>query len=158
MRLFYKTSIHGNHQNNEIQSIEIRLANTTDAEYITLLGRVTFPQTFGYYFRDKNDLLAYYNRTFSVAKIRSGFEYPNNLFWLALADDLPVGYAKLNSKTKFSPSEKICQMQKIYVIQGILSMKISLELQNSLLNTAREKRHDKIWLSVLESNERAINF
>ncbi|WP_297704473.1 GNAT family N-acetyltransferase [uncultured Eudoraea sp.] len=141
-----------------MQSIEIRLANTTDAEYITLLGRVTFPQTFGYYFRDKNDLLAYYNRTFSVAKIRSGFENPNNLFWLALVDDLPVGYAKLNSPTRFSSSENICQMQKIYVLQDFLSMKIGLELQNSLLNTAREKGFDKIWLSVPKSNERAINF
>ena len=143
-----------------MQKIEIRLASSTDAEFIALLGRVTFQETFGHYFRDKNDLLDYYNRTFSVEKIRSGLEKSDNIFWISLVDDLPVGYAKLklNSPTEFSPSANICQLQKIYVLKDFLSMKIGLELQNNLLTTAKEKGFEKIWLSVLGSNERAINF
>lgn len=143
-----------------MQKIEIRFANSTDAEYIALLGRVTFQETFGHYFRDKNDLLEYYNRTFSVEKIRTSLEKSDNVYWLSLVDDLPVGYAKLklNSPTDFSTSANICQLQKIYVLKDFLSMKIGLELQNNLLATASEKGFQKIWLSVLGSNERAINF
>ena len=48
--------------------------------------------------------------------------------------------------------------KKIYVLKDFLSMKIDLELQNSLLATASERGFEKIWLSVLGSNERAINF
>ena len=40
----------------------------------------------------------------------------------------------------------------------LLSMKIGFELQNLLLEKAKELGFEKIWLSVLDSNERAINF
>ena len=140
--------------------IEIRIANNSDAEYIALLGRITFTETFGHFFRNKTDLLDYYNRTFSVEKIKSGLKNPSNVFWIAFVDELPVGYAKLklNSKSKFIQSENICQLQKIYVLHDFLSMKIGLQLQNRLIDKAREKQFEKIWLSALESNKRAINF
>ena len=140
--------------------IEIRLANNADAECIALLGRITFTETFGHLFRDQHDLLEYYNRTFSVEKIRKGLSNPNNVFWVALVDDLPVGYAKLKLKAKleFIESENVCQLQKIYVLRDFLSMKIGFELQNRMLGKAREKGFDEIWLSVLQSNDRAVNF
>ena len=37
-------------------------------------------------------------------------------------------------------------------------MKIGFELQNELLKKARELNYENIWLSVLNSNERALNF
>lgn len=141
-------------------NIEIRLAKKEDAKYIALLGRITFTETFGHFFRDKQDLLDYYNLTFSVEKIENGIEKPNNVFWIAFVNRLPVGYAKLklNSKSEFMKSKKSCQLQKIYVLKDFLSMKIGFELQNLLLKKAKELEFDKIWLSVLNSNERAISF
>lgn len=140
--------------------MEIRLANNSDAECIALLGRITFTETFGHLFRDHNDLLEYYQRTFSVEKIKKGLKTPNNFFWLALVDDLPVGYAKLklNVKTVFSSSENTCQLQKIYVLRDFQYMKIGLELQNRMLDKAKEKGFEEIWLSVLHTNDRAIGF
>src|SRR5690606_37570602 len=111
-------------------------------------------------YRDKQDLLNYYNATFSVEKIENGMVKPNNLFWIAFADRLPVGYAKLklNSRSEFIDSGNICQLQKIYVLKDFLSMQIGSELQNILLKKAKELGFEKIWLSVLNSNERAISF
>ena len=37
-------------------------------------------------------------------------------------------------------------------------MKIGFELQDHLLKKAKELNFNKVWLSVLNSNERAINF
>ena len=37
-------------------------------------------------------------------------------------------------------------------------MKIGLGLQDALLKKAKELTFDNVWLSVLDSNERAINF
>lgn len=140
--------------------IEIRLAKKEDAQCIALLGRITFTETFGLLFRDKQDLLNYYNSTFSVEKIENGIAKPNNVFWIAFANRLPVGYAKLklNSKSEFVESKNICQLQKIYVLKDFLSLKIGFKLQNILLKKAKELEFNKIWLSVLNSNERAINF
>ena len=148
-------------QNSELMSnLEIRLAKKEDAPFIAFLGRITFTETFGHFFRDKQDLLDYYNLTFSVEKIENGIEKPNNVFWIAFVNRLPVGYAKLklNSKSEFMESKNICQLQKIYVLKDFLSMRIGFELQNLLLKKSKELKFNKIWLSVLNSNERAINF
>ena len=143
-----------------MNAIEIRLARKEDAPSIALLGRTTFTETFGHFFRDPQDLIDYYNSTFSVQKIEAGIEKPNNLFWIAFANRLPVGYAKLklHSKSDFVDSKEVCQLQKIYVLKDFLSMKIGLELQRTLLEKAKDLRFTEIWLSVLNSNERAIRF
>ena len=143
-----------------MNNVEIRLAEKKDAQFIALLGRITFTETFGHFFRDKQDLLDYYNSTFSVEKIEIGIEKPNNVFWIAFVNRLPVGYAKLklNSTSEFMELKNTCQLQKIYILKDFLSIKIGFELQNILLKKAKELEFNNIWLSVLNSNERAINF
>ena len=143
-----------------MNTIEIRLAKKEDARFIALLGRTTFTETFGHFFRDQKDLIDYYNFTFSVQKIEDGIKKPNNIFWIAFVNRLPVGYAKLKlySNSEFIESKDVCQLQKIYVLKDFLSMKIGFGLQDLLLKKAKELNFNKIWLSVLNSNERAINF
>ena len=143
-----------------MNTIEIRVAKEEDAQFIALLGRVTFTETFGHLFRDQKDLIDYYNRTFPVQKIEDGMKKKNNIFWIAFVNRLPVGYAKLklDSESEFIDSKDVCQLQKIYVLKDFLSMKIGFELQDSLLKKAKELNFDKVWLSVLNSNERAVNF
>lgn len=140
--------------------ISIRRANNEDAKFISLLGRITFGEAFGHLFRDKNDLLEYYNRTFSVAKMEKGLASPSNKFWIALVDELPVGYAKmkLNSTSEFIDSKNICQLQKIYVLGDFLSMKIGSKMQDLMLHEAKQDGFDEIWLSVWDGNEKAIRF
>jgi ribosomal protein S18 acetylase RimI-like enzyme len=142
------------------QNLLIREASTDDAPIIALLARLTFGETFGHYFRDPNDLLDYYERTFSVAKIASGLSKRVNVFWLAFVNDLPVGYGKLklSSDSPFIDSTKVCQLQKIYVLKDFLSQKIGHQLQNHLLSKAKMLGFEHVWLSVLQSNERAIHF
>lgn len=143
-----------------MNNLEIRLATKEDAQFIALLGRITFTETFGHFFRDEQDLLDYFAETFSVEKIERGIAKANNAFWIAFVNRLPVGYAKLklNSISGFIDSEQTCQLQKVYVLKDFLSMKIGFELQNLLLEKAKELNFKQIWLSVLHSNERAINF
>lgn len=143
-----------------MEEIIVRRAHIKDATYIALLGRFTFTETFGHLFSDQNDLLSYYNRTFSVEKIEKSIEKQTNLFWIAFVNRLPVGYSKLklSSTSEFIHSKKVCQLQKIYVLKDFLSMKIGLKLQDLLLEKATKMGNKKIWLSVLNSNDRAINF
>ena len=44
-----------------MNTIEIRLAKKEEAQFIALLGRITFIETFGHLFRDQKDLVDYYN-------------------------------------------------------------------------------------------------
>lgn len=140
--------------------IEIRIATTDDAAHIALLGRITFQETFGHLFNDEQDLLDYYDATFAVDKIENSFSKPNNVYWIAFVDRLPVGYAKLklNSKSAFISDSAICQLQKIYVLKDFLAMKIGYALQNLLLDKVKTEGFNQVWLSVLHTNERAIRF
>ncbi len=140
--------------------MEIRNATIKDATTIALLGRITFTDTFGHLFRDKQDLLNYLNLTFSVDKIEKSIVKSNTIYWLSFVEKLPVGYAKLklNSHSEFLDTEKACQLQKIYVLKDFLSQKIGFHLQCRLFEKAKEEGNEKIWLSVLESNQRAKSF
>lgn len=140
--------------------IQLREAHIQGAVVIALLARITFTETFGHYFRDPTDLGNYLDKTFGVSKLRSSLSKPNNVFWLAYVDELPVGYAKLklHSPSPFLNSDAVCQLQKIYVLKDFLSQKVGLALQEILLKKAQEKGLQKIWLSVLKENERAIRF
>ncbi len=141
--------------------VVVRKATDADAQIIALLARVTFRETFGTNFKDPQDLLDYFNSTFSVQKLRSSINRDNNVFWIALYDDLPVGYAKLkkHSPSAFiSDSQKVSQLQKIYVLKDFLAMKIGQNLQNELLAECKLIGTEYVWLSVLKANERAIRF
>ena len=140
--------------------MEIRKATYSDAVTIALLGRFTFTETFGHLFRDPQDLLEYLDRTFNVEKLSKSIDKPNNRYWLAFIDNLPVGYAKLklNSPSTFLETDDVCQLQKIYVLKDFLSRKVGLALQSKLLEKAKKLGYDKIWLSVLKDNQRAIKF
>lgn len=140
--------------------MQIREATTKDAKAISQLAKTTFDETFGYLFADRQILLDYFERTFSIEKIRSGIQKENNVFWLAYVEDKLVGYAKLkiHSPSEFVKGTNVSQLQKIYVLKEYLSMKIGLQLQETLLQKAREVGSKQIWLSVFHDNPRAINF
>ncbi|SNZ01843.1 GNAT family N-acetyltransferase [Flagellimonas pacifica] len=140
--------------------MQIVEASVREATYIALLARFTFTETFGHYFKDKTDLENYLQQTFNVKKLRNSLTKPNNIFWLAYIDDLPVGYGKLklNSPSHFITDKNVCQLQKIYVLKDFLSKKVGLALQTKILERAVSSPAQKIWLSVLKSNERAIQF
>lgn len=140
--------------------MNIRVANSKDAEIIARLAKTTFDETFGYLFLDRQVLLDYFDVYFNVDKIRQGLQKENNVFWLAFVDEKPVGYSKLKvqSPSDFVDGSYVSQLQKIYVLKDYLSMKIGLELQESLLKKARDLGSKHIWLSVFEDNRRAIRF
>lgn len=140
--------------------IQIREATTNDAPLIALLARTTFTDTFGHYFSDPNDLETYLDHTFNVSKLKTSLTKANNIFWLAHYNEIPVGYAKLklHSPSKFISTATCCQLQKIYVLKDYLSKKVGGPLQETLLERAKKEGFEKIWLSVLKANARAIRF
>lgn len=138
----------------------IRRAAVSDAAVIALLARVTFSETFSALFSDQQDLLDYFDHSFSVEKIRSSIEKENNIYVLAFYKDLPVGYAKFK---KYSPSPfinaaAIAQLQKIYVLKDFLFKGIGQQLLHSLFDKMEALEKEWLWLSVFVDNIKAIRF
>ena len=144
-----------------MEPLVIRKANIDDAKVIASMARITFDETFGYLFNDPQDLVDYFNVTFSEEKIASSLQKNNNVFWLAFFNNKPVGYAKLKVH---SPSEfidettKVSQLQKIYVLQDYLGQRIGQQLQDELFNEVKLLNSKHLWLSVFIDNSRAISF
>jgi ribosomal protein S18 acetylase RimI-like enzyme len=130
------------------------------AAIVALLGRVTFAETFGYLFRSHaGELRAYLDTTFGVAKIRTSLGKPENAYWLALREGLPVGYAKLKhpSAPSRQPLRDAAQLQKIYVLNEFLGEGVGKALMQETLAEAAQ-RAPTVWLDVLHENKRAIEF
>lgn len=140
--------------------VQIRLATPADAEKIVFLGRTTFREAFGAFFEDQKNLERYLETTFNRSKIKKSLGKENNVYWIAFVEDVPVGYAKLKLKSscEFLETEKVSQLQKIYVLQEYLPMKIGKRLQDTLITRAKKTRNDELWLSVWNGNSRAIRF
>jgi ribosomal protein S18 acetylase RimI-like enzyme len=139
---------------------EIRRATPGDAVTVALLGRITFAESFGHLFRSHpQELRSYLDRTFGVGKIEISLAKPGNVYWLALRDLLPVGYAKLKhpSAPSGEAGKNAAQLQKIYVLNEFLGERIGEALLQQVLPEAK-RRAPTLWLDVLHENERAISF
>lgn len=142
-------------------SAELRAAGVEDAAVVALLGRITFSETFGSLFRDhQDDLHAYLDATFGVAKIERSLGKPENAYWLAFNQGLPVGYAKLKhpSPVVSLPQDDVAQLQKLYVLRDFLGQGIGRPLLQAVLDRAAAVQAAAVWLAVLRANRRAIHF
>lgn len=139
-------------------STEIRRAAPEDAATIALLGRVTFTETFGHLFADcPHDRQTYLSITFGVAKIEESLCKPQNFYWLAFTDRLPVGYAKLKHPSPARGMPNAAQLQKIYVLHDQLGAGLGSSLLTGTLREAQQ-RAPTIWLDMLRENTRAVRF
>lgn len=140
--------------------LEIRKANVNDAATLALLAQMTFKEAFEHFWSDKQVLKKYFKSTFSVEKMRSSVGKENNVFWIAFADELPVGYAKLK---KYCPYEDLedkspAQLQKIYILDHYIGNKIGTQLQDALFDEVRRLGIKTLWLAVWDANDKGVRF
>lgn len=140
--------------------ISIKTATKNDYEILSLLGRVTFNESHGNYINDKSDLLAYLETTFSIEKTKENLQNENNMYFIIYVDDFPVGYAKiiLNSQNDIISVKEACCLDKLYVLNDFIAMKLGYQLLNVVLEETKKLGVKYLWLYVYEKNDRAINF
>ncbi len=140
--------------------IKIKSAKEADTDVLALLGRLTYAESHGHFIDDKNNLLKHLDENFSVPKTKQDLNNPKNLFYLIYVDDLPVGYAKLivNAKHKSIVSQNNCCLEKIYILNDFIPLKIGQQLLTFVEEKAKALQLDTMWLSVYIKNNRAIRF
>lgn len=140
--------------------VKIKKGKESDSEVLALLGRITYVESHGHFISDKNDLSHYINDAFSVSRTKQNLNNPKNLFYILYVDDLPVGYAKLilNEKNENVASLNNCLLDKIYILNEFIPLKIGQQFLNYLEDKSKELQLDTMWLSVYVKNKRAIRF
>jgi ribosomal protein S18 acetylase RimI-like enzyme len=140
--------------------IKIQIAKEEDVVILALLGRLTWAESHGHYIDDKNNLLEYLNKNFSVSKIKQEINNPKNFFYIIYVDDLPVGYAKLVVKVlnESVVSQNNCRLERIFIQNQFIDLKIGQQLLDFVEEKVKELQLDTMWLSVYIKNMRAIRF
>ncbi len=140
--------------------INIKQATKADIAILALLGRLTWAESHGHYIEDKNDVATYLHESFSVSKTTVNINSPNQLFYIIYVDDLPVGYAKLvlHASNENVPSQQPCQLERIFILNDFIPLKIGQQLLTFVEEQAKELQFDTLWLTVYIKNKRAIRF
>ena len=140
--------------------IKIRIAKEADIEVLALLARVTWAESHGQYIDDKNSLLKYLDKNFSVSKTKQDINNSKILFYIIYVDDLPVGYAKLvvNATNERVTSQNNCQLERIFIQNEFIPLKIGQQLLSFVEKEAKALQLDTMWLTVYIKNKRAIRF
>jgi len=140
--------------------ITIKKADVSKVEVLALLGRITYVESHGHFINDKNDLSKYVNQSFSIARTEKDFLDANNHFYIIYHNNLPIGYAKLVLNTSFDNMASVysCKLDRIYILNDFIHMKLGKQLLTFVESKVRELSIEKIWLSVYIKNERAIRF
>ena len=141
-------------------NIKVIRANSSHAETISSIGKLSFRDAFGSLFNDKAALFEYLEYTYSLDKITRSINKENNVFFIAFVENVPVGFAKVKKSSLNEQIESIAQMelQKIYVLSYYHGSGAGAALMQAVLELANELQPDYVWLDTHTSNTKAIRF
>ena len=141
-------------------NIKVIRADSSHAEIISSIGKLSFRDAFMHLFSDKIALLEYLEYTYSVDKIEKSINKENNVFFIAFVENVPVGFAKVKKYSLNEQIESIAQMelQKIYVLSYYHGSGAGAALMQAALELAYEVQPDYLWLDTHISNTKAIRF
>lgn len=142
--------------------IHIKRATVKDTEHISCLGRKTFEESYGDFFKNLDNLNEYLDSAFSLHKINASLEKPENIYWIAIQEDssVPIGYAKLklNSPTEFIKDTNVCKLQRIYVLKGYEGKGIGNKLHECIIKKVIDNDYNYLWLYNLKIKKQAVKF
>ena len=138
--------------------INIITADVSHAADIASIGKKSFRNAFERLFKSKEELFEYLEHTYDPVKLAKSFRKENNIYLLAFADELPVGFAKIK---RHSLNDQIAsgaqmELQTIYILPEWHGYGVGTSLLKEVRNIAREIYPDYIWLDTHVSNESAI--
>ena len=141
-------------------NLKVIRANSSHAETIASIGKLSFRDAFGNLFNDKSTLFEYLEYTYSIEKVTKSIEKENNVFFIAFVENVPVGFAKVKKSSLNEQIESIAQMelQKIYVLSYYHGCGAGAALMQTVLELAYQIQPDYLWLDTHTTNAKAIRF
>ena len=139
--------------------VQIRWANSSDAELLAELGARTFTETFAAD-NTPEDMSAYLAQSFTAARLAEELADPKATFLLAFVEGEAAGYAKLyrGEPPLCVTGESAMELARLYVLQKWLGGGVGRALMQSCVDEARRSGSRVMWLGVWEKNFRAQAF
>jgi|SRR5688500_6141465 ribosomal protein S18 acetylase RimI-like enzyme len=140
-------------------TIHVRRATAADAPELSQLGAATFRETFEAE-NTPEDMAGYLAEAFTPERQKAEILDPANVVLVAAEGRGLVGYAQLASgpapPAVGAPSP--IELKRFYVTRAWHGRGVAQALMTSVLQAARARQAETLWLGVWERNPRAIAF
>lgn len=138
-------------------TIRYRIASIADSAALADLGARTFTHTFGHLYQSSDLEIFLQNHT--PANWDKELGDPAFEVRVAELDDRLVGYVKLGPPhLPFEPRGEAAELRQLYVVEELKGKGVADELIRWVIDRARDKRADYLYLSVFTDNHRARRF
>lgn len=140
-------------------NIEIRRVTFKDIDILQKICKATFYETYASG-NTEEDMKHYLEAEFSLNKLKSELNNEFSEFYFASLNQEIIAYLKINfgiSQTEFK-DENTLEIQRIYVLKEFQGMQVGKSLYKKVIDIARLKQVDYVWLGVWEKNPNAIQF
>ena len=129
----------------------------TDAAALAELGASTFTETFGHLYQP--DDLAIFLENHTLETWDKELADPAFAVRVAEVDGKMVGYAKLGPPhLPFEPRGEAAELRQLYVLEDMKGQGVAHALIDWVIDKARDRRADHLYLSVFTDNHRARRF
>lgn len=138
-------------------TISFRNATPVDAAALAELGAQTFTHTFGHLYQP-NDLDLFL-QNHSPENWEKELADPAFEIRVAEQDGQMVGYIKLGPPhLPFEPRGEAAELRQLYVVEEVKGQGVADALMHWVIERARDRRADHLYLSVFTENHRARRF
>ncbi len=141
-----------------MNSINYRFANLSDVKKLSILLKQVYIQTYG--FEGVSDEFAnFITVKFSEENISKKIKEQPDSFIVADYKSNLVGVAELEFNQKSPVGEVFgTELSKLYILEWFTGKGVGKELLKSTEELLRKNNTQNLWLWVLDSNDRAIQF
>lgn len=142
-----------------MDNIKITPISIEDYKSVQLIARETFFETFASS-NSELDMQNYLAESFSDYKVKEELSNVESMFYMALANNVPIGYLKINvgkAQTELRDPTSL-EIERIYVKAAYHGQRIGQLLFEKALGIAQQTNKKSIWLGVWEKNPKAIRF
>ncbi|MBU6154839.1 MAG: GNAT family N-acetyltransferase [Bdellovibrionales bacterium] len=139
---------------------KIRRVEPADAPGLARLAAETFFDTFNGTCAEE-DMEGYLEATYSVERVRQELSNPDDMFFFAEVDGVPVGYIRMKEDDEGPPimkKWKALECGRLYVKKEFHKTGVSQALMDFFMEHAEKNQYQVVWLSVWEFNFRAQRF
>jgi ribosomal protein S18 acetylase RimI-like enzyme len=141
------------------EKIHIREVQASELALLQQISRDTFVEAFEH-LNNPSDFKLYLEKAFAHKQIKQEYENSNSYHFFAEFDAEVIGIIKLNlgSAQTELPFKNSLEIQRIYVKSNYQGLKVGKQFLQFVIDFAKLKKIDQIWLGVWEKNKRAISF
>jgi GNAT superfamily N-acetyltransferase len=139
-----------------LEEISLQKLTAKDVLLLAPVARKAYSDHYLHLWHDEGKW--YLEKYFSVEKLAAELSDSNAVFYLALDNNEPAGFFKLNINAPIADNENALELERIYLTAISKGKGIGKKLVELTFAIAREKNKNLVWLKAMDSSADSISF